>query len=73
MSKEHREFRLVSIVNEFEVEEHARFIFPIYTGQTQKLYFSEKCDFMIEKVNNNRVFVYTKERVSPATTDCNWI
>jgi hypothetical protein len=62
LGREYKEFRLIEILNENEVEDIASFIHPIYPGQIQNLYFDIQGKYMLEKLQHPRVFIYTKEK-----------
>lgn len=60
IEKEFYEFKLIEITSETSIKEHCTFVHPFYKGQEQFLYFSDTTDLMIERLANQRVFLYRK-------------
>ena len=58
--KKFHEFKMISIRDGNTVDELFSFIHPYYS-EKQTLYFSKKCDIMLEYLNNKRVHLYTKQ------------
>ena len=59
--KEFREFRLIEITSDAEVQEHLTFIHPLNLTEKQRLYFDDSNFYMVEKLNHPKVFIYEKE------------
>lgn len=72
LGREWREFRLIEIVNEREVEEHLQFQHPYYPNQIQSIYFDSKTKYMLEKLNHPRIFLYEKKKAPEAANRVNW-
>lgn len=69
--KEFREFKLIEIMSEVEVKEHFSFIHPQFLSQHQGLYFSNNTNYMLEKLNHPRVFLFHKE-IMHGTNKVRW-
>lgn len=53
---EYKRFKLIEIIDETTVKEHLSFIHPVYAAQD--LYFNDKFDMMIQKLENVKVRIY---------------
>lgn len=63
MQKKFHNFKLIEIINEIEVKEHFTFIHPFYgIGKYQRIYISDNMDYMLERLINQRVFVYQRQK-----------
>lgn len=63
MQKKFHNFKLIEIVNEYEVKEHFTFIHPFYgKGNYQRIYISDNMEYMIERLVNQRIFLYQKQK-----------
>lgn len=67
-------FKVIEIVNEKEVKEHATFIKPYYANSKQFVYFSQNMEYMIESFFNSRVYLFKKKdvRSTDAGVTCEW-
>lgn len=56
-------FKLIEVINEYDVIEHISFVFPYYTykGSIQELYFNTNHKLMLERLDDNRVFLYKQQ------------
>ncbi len=67
IKKEFRNFKLIEIINEFEVKEHLTFVHPFYgiggSSKYQRLYISDNMKHMIERLDNQRVIFYKREMI----------
>lgn len=53
MQKKFHNFKLIEIMNEFEVKEHFTFIHPFYgIGKYQRIYISDNMEYMLERLIN---------------------
>lgn len=53
MQKKFHNFKMIEIVNEYEVKEHFTFTHAFYgTGNYQRIYFSENMEYMLERLVN---------------------
>ena len=51
---------MIEILNQNEVEEHFTFVHPYYNGEYQRIYFSDDLNYMLERLQNQRVFFYRR-------------
>eukprot|EP00347_Sterkiella_histriomuscorum_P009906 403339425 len=58
--KEFREFRVIEIISEFQVEEHMVFYHPVMSEKNQRIFFDSNLFFMLEIIDNLRVVLYRK-------------
>ena len=72
LGREFREFRLIEIVNEKEVMEHASFVHSFYPGKKQRFYFDDINQFMLEKLSHPRVFLYKMDQDTSQGTKIKW-
>ncbi|CDW75557.1 wd-40 repeat protein [Stylonychia lemnae] len=57
--KDFRSFKIIQIVSETEVAEKMTFVHPQYKyGSYQRIYFSEDLQYMLERLDNQRVLLY---------------
>jgi len=63
MGKKFHNYKVIEIMNETEVKEHFTFIHPFYgVGKYQRLYLSQNMEYMIERLVNQRVFLYQRQK-----------
>lgn len=63
MQKKFHNFKMIEIINEREVKEHFTFIHPFYgKGKYQRIYLSDNMEYMLERLVNQRVFLYQKQK-----------
>ena len=56
-------FKLIEILNEFEVKEHFTFVFAFHgKGKYQRIYLSDNMEYLLERLNNQRVYLYQKKK-----------
>lgn len=61
LEKNFLKFTLIEIINELEVKTHYSFIHPVYTTENfQRIHISDDLDYMIERLQNQRVFFYKR-------------
>lgn len=57
-----------------EVKQHFTFVHPYYgAGVYQRIYFSDDLNFMLERIINQRVFLYKRENNHDGTVKWNLI
>jgi hypothetical protein len=62
--KKYHLFKLIEILDERNVKEHLSFYHPFYgSGHYQRLYISDDTNYMLERLVNQRVFLYRRECV----------
>lgn len=49
------------------------FVHFYYKGKTQRLYFDESNNYMLERLNHPRIFMYKKELANENTNRIRWI
>ncbi|CDW78106.1 wd-40 repeat protein [Stylonychia lemnae] len=55
-------YKVIEIINSQEIEEHFSFVHPNYgEGRYQRMFFSDDLQFMLERIQNQRVFFYKRE------------
>ena len=53
MQKKFHNFKMIEIINEYEVKEHFTFTHPFYgVGNYQRIYFSDDLEYMLERLVN---------------------
>lgn len=53
MAKKFHNFKMIEIINEFEIKEHFTFVHAFYgLGNYQRLYLSENLEYMLERLVN---------------------
>jgi len=63
MQKKFHNFKLIEILNEFEVKEHFTFIHPFYgKGSYQRIFLSDNLEYMFERLVNQRCYLYHKQK-----------
>ncbi len=60
LDKHFYEFKLIEIISDREVKEHFSFVFPFYAGTLQHMFFSSDLEYMYERLENQREFLYKK-------------
>ena len=72
VQKAFHDYKLIEIINEYEIKEHFSFIHPFYgVGKYQRIYISENMDYMLERLINQKVLLY--QRIPGALNNvCKW-
>jgi hypothetical protein len=62
LGKTFHNFKVIEIVNEYEIKEHFTFVHPFYgVGKYQRIYMSSNLEYMLERLQNQRVFLYQRQ------------
>jgi len=57
--KDFYEFKVIEIIDETTVKEYFSFVFPIFKkAKSQFLYLSENLEYLFEKIDNERNYIY---------------
>jgi hypothetical protein len=63
VGKTYHRFKLLEIISPNEIKTHFSFIHPLYDDGYQRIYFSENLEHMLERLMNQRCFLYKRDSI----------